>query len=176
MSCAADPGCSRFGLAAMDLFQEPPPASPTASYGNGTKGYACEDCCSEVWVAIRSPRGKVGQKAARDAAPNRQQSVAPASNSWRWALPEKARVSRWSSDLSRLKSSSICQRSRYKPMTAMPAFERHRGWSESKSLRAARVRAAIARAGIQAIALAESQVLWLLVAVGGYWYHNIIFY
>ena len=42
-------------------------------------------------------------------------------------------------------------------------------------LRSTGARAAIARAGIQAMALAELQILWLLVGFGGLWYDGIIF-
>ena len=77
------------------------------------------------------------------------------------------RVSRWSSDLSLLKSSSICQRNRYRPMMPRAGSEEVSRVVRIQITSPARVRAAIARAGIQATAFSNFQTLWLFVAVGG---------
>src|ERR1035441_8267197 len=76
-------------------------------------------------------------------------------------------ASRCSKDFSRLKNSSICQRSRYNPSTASVGNSAAVRVVRIQMTSPWRVREAIARAGVQAMALAESQVLWLLVRSGG---------
>jgi hypothetical protein len=71
-------------------------------------------------------------------------------------------VSTCSKDFSLLKNNSICQRSRYSPRTASAGSSAALRVVSIQMISAWRVREAMARTGIQATALAESHVLWLL--------------
>ena len=79
----------------------------------------------------------------------------------------EGKVSRCSNDLSLLKSSSICQRSRYKANTPIVGSSSEFSVVSIHITSPVRVREATARAGTQAMAFAKFQVLWLLVGFGG---------
>ena len=134
------------------------------SCGSGTMRYAWADsaCNSRNWY----PQGESGpdgctRRCARAAAIKRASiqllAVGPS---------REGKVSRCSKDFSRLKNSSICQRSRYNPSTASAGNSAVVRVVRIQMTSALRVRAAMARTGIQAMALEESQVLWLLVRSG----------
>src|ERR1700722_428414 len=77
------------------------------------------------------------------------------------------RASRCSNDFKRLNRSSICQRIRYNPRMPIVGICLLGKVVSTQVTSPVRVRAATARAGNQAIALAEFQVLWLRVGSGG---------
>jgi hypothetical protein len=105
--CGAGPNALRCGSGAKGLCPEWPLVGPRESCGSVTRGYGWLH-----WICNSYPQGESGpegctKRCARAAAIKRASIQLLAVGPWR-----EGRLSRWSRDFNRLKSSSICQRNR----------------------------------------------------------------